>query len=49
MPKKILLIAIEDVRTKLNKLTQYRTLNDPGVIALSEKMDNLIVKFHKLP
>jgi len=49
MTKKHLMINIEILREKLNKLTQYRTLNDPGIIAISKEVDKLIVKFQKTP
>jgi len=45
MAEKELLITIEDVRKKLNKLTRYRTCNDPGVIDIGKEMDKRALAF----
>ncbi|MBP2650112.1 MAG: Spo0E like sporulation regulatory protein [Firmicutes bacterium] len=47
---KIFLLSkkIEIIRERLNMLVQYRSLNDPEVVEISNKIDSLVVQLYQL-
>jgi small nuclear ribonucleoprotein (snRNP)-like protein len=46
--EKILLIRIEELRTKLNKFDQTHNLIDSKVIEISQQLDHLLNQYYRI-
>lgn len=43
-----LMHLIEDTRVNLNASAKYRSLTDPSIIEMSQRLDNLINEFYSM-
>lgn len=43
-----LVLLIEDARRNLNDSAKYRSLTDPSILELSQRLDNLLNVYHSI-